>query len=189
MKRLVIQYGDYLASRRIHLFAGTLFWAVFLGIFYVLDLKTTWIDLGLTGDLSDLEFHALWIVLSFMTTHFGAQLPDYDLIWERILPHRNVLTHSIFLPILICLPLIGVTPATKFLVPIYAFYLIGHASHLFFDLNPKSWKGTALIHIFWVNDDGRKTFPEKSSKLFLLINGIIVLVAGIILLYFFQAWI
>jgi hypothetical protein len=175
-----------LASRRIHLFGGTLFWGVFLGIFYALDVNTNLIDINF---INSGGFHGLWIVLSFMVTHFGAQLPDYDLIWDKVLPHRNVLTHSVFLPLLLCIPLYWVNSSTLFLVPIYAFYLIGHASHLFFDLRPKSWKGTALIHIFWVNDDGRKTFPAKSSKLFLLINGIIVLVAGIILLYFFQAWI
>lgn len=177
-----------MASRRVHLFGGTLFWVFFLGIFYFLDMNN-WIDLGLTGGLEDLEFHGIWIVLSFMVTHFGAQLPDYDLIWDKLLPHRNIITHSVFLPLLICIPLYFVSAATKFLVPIYAFYLIGHASHLFLDLRPKSWKGAALIHLFWVNDDGRKTFTAKASKLFLLINGIIVLVAGIILLYFFQAWI
>ena len=142
-----------------------------------------WIDLGLTGGLEDLEFHGIWIVLSFMVTHFGAQLPDYDLIWEKLLPHRNIITHSVFLPLLICIPLYFVSAATKFLVPIYAFYLIGHASHLFLDLRPKSWKGAALIHLFWVNDDGRKTFTAKASKLFLLINGIIVIVLIVSLIF------
>jgi len=121
-----------------HLFAGTLFWGIFLGIFYALDLMTTWIDLGLSAGLDGLELHSLWIVLSFIACHFGAQLPDYDLIWEKILPHRNVVTHSFFLPLVICTPIFFVSFETKFLVPIFAFYLLGHASHLFFDLRPKS---------------------------------------------------
>ena len=75
-----------------HLFGGTLFWGVFLGIFYALDVNTNWIDIGF---ISGGGFHGLWIVLSFMVTHFGAQLPDYDLLWDKILPHRNVITHSI----------------------------------------------------------------------------------------------
>ena len=177
-----------MASRRVHLFGGTIFWAFFLGIFYVLDIYWNFIDLGLSGGLTDFEKHSMWIILSFMVTHFGAQLPDYDLIWAKVLPHRNILTHSIFLPLVICLPLFWVKPETEFLVPIYAFYLIGHASHLFLDLRPESWKGSALIHLFWVNDEGRKTFPKKASRLFILINGIIILAAGIILLYFFQLW-
>ncbi|MCE7741681.1 MAG: hypothetical protein GOP50_04425, partial [Candidatus Heimdallarchaeota archaeon] len=53
----------------------------------------------------------------------------------------------------------------------------------------KEWKGTALVHIFWVNDDGRKTMPPKVSRIFLLVNGLVILAAGIILLYFFQLWI
>ncbi|TET80537.1 MAG: hypothetical protein E3J43_02080, partial [Candidatus Heimdallarchaeota archaeon] len=71
-----------MASRRMHLFAGTLFWGIFIGIFYALDY-IGFIDLGLSGSLTNLEFHSLWIVLSFMVTHFGAQLPDYDIIWNK----------------------------------------------------------------------------------------------------------
>ena len=177
-----------MASRKMHLFAGTLFWGIFIGIFYALDY-IGFIDLGLSGSLTNLEFHSLWIVLSFMVTHFGAQLPDYDVIWNKILPHRNIVTHSVLLPIIVCIPLYAVKPETNFLVPIYAFYLIGHASHLFMDLRPKSWKGSALVHIFWVNEAGRRTLPPKASKLFLFLNGLIIIVAGIILLYFFQLWI
>jgi len=181
-----------MASRRMHLFAGTLFWGIFIGIFYALDY-TGFIDLELSGGLTNLEFHSLWIVLSFMVTHFGAQLPDYDLLWDKILPHRNIVTHSVLLPVIVCIPLYtinyAVKPETILLVPIYAFYLIGHASHLFMDLRPKSWKGSALVHIFWVNENGRKTLPPIASKLFLLINGLIIMVAGIILLYFFQLWV
>ena len=178
-----------MASRKTHLFGGTLFWGLAIGIFYALDLKTSFIDLGLSGTIPDLEFHSLWIVLSFMACHFGAQLPDYDLLWDKILPHRNVITHSFFLPLVISIPIFFVQESTQFLVPIYAFYHIGHASHLFLDLKPKDWKGTALVHIFWANENGRKTMPPKVSRLFLLINGLIVLSAGIILLYFFQLWI
>ncbi len=174
-----------MANRRMHLFAGTLFWGISIGIFFALDLKTSYINLGLNDNLT---LHSMWIILSFIATHFGAQLPDYDLLWDKILPHRNIITHSVFLPIIICLPIIWVQPETKFLVPIFAFYLIGHASHLFFDMRPEAWKGSALIHIFWVNEAGRKTLPEKASKMFLLINGILIMVAGIILLYFFQSW-
>jgi hypothetical protein len=57
------------------------------------------------------------------------------------------------------------------------------------DLRPESWKGSALIHLFWVNEAGRKTLPPKASKLFLFLNGLIILIAGIILLYFFQLWV
>jgi hypothetical protein len=177
-----------MASRKMHLVAGTLFWGIFLGIFYALDF-IGFIDLNLAVGLEGLQLHSIWIVLSFMTAHFGAQLPDYDIIWKKALPHRNILTHSVILPAIVCIPLYTVNDATNFLVPIYAFYLIGHASHLFFDLRPESWKGSALIHIFWVNEDGRKTLPAKASRMFLLINGIVILAAGIIMLYFFQLWV
>ena len=177
-----------MASRKMHIFAGTLFWGIFLGIFYALDF-VGFIDLQLAGDLAGLELHSIWIVLSFMATHFGAQLPDYDIIWKKILPHRNIVTHSLLLPAIICIPLYTVNTYSNFLIPIYAFYLIGHASHLFMDLRPESWKGSALIHLFWVNEAGRKTLPAKASRLFLLINGLLIISAGIILLYFFQLWV
>jgi len=181
-----------MANRKTHLLGGTLFWGIFIGIFYALDLMTNLIDWGGSSIIDGLELHAIWIVISFMACHFGAQLPDYDLLWKKILPHRNVITHSFFLPLVLSIPLFFLADMGEvglFLVPIYAFYHIGYASHLFLDLKPEDWKGTALIHIFWVNEDGRKTMPPKVSRMFLLINGLIILAAGIILLYFFQLWI
>ena len=96
---------------------------------------------------------------------------------------------TMLLPLIISIPIFFVQEATQFLVPIYAFYHIGHASHLFLDLKPKEWKGSALVHIFWVNEEGRKTMSPKVSRMFLLVNGVIILAAGIILMYFFQRWI
>ena len=171
--------GDIL-HRKGHLIGATLFWGVAIAIYYVLYEYTNLIDFATT--------HSIWIVLSFMACHFGAQLPDYDIIWKKFLPHRNVLTHSIFLPVLICLPLYFVNSGTKFLVPIFAMYLIGHGSHLFLDLNPDEWTGAALIHIYWRNSDGRKTMKAGASKLFLFFNGLVILVAGVLLLYFFYLW-
>lgn len=165
--------------RKGHLIGATLFWAVSIAVYYILGNYTP---------LYFTEKHSIWIVLSLLACHFGAQLPDYDIIWQKFLPHRNVITHSFFLPLLICLPLFFVTSETKFLVPIFAMYLIGHASHLFLDLNPDEWTGAALVHIYWRNPEGNKTMSPTVSKLFLFFNGIIILAAGIILLYFFYKW-
>ena len=177
-----------MANRKIHLIVATLFWGAFIGVFYAVALNTAFINLG---TLDILKYNSLWIVLSFIACHFGAQLPDYDLLWDKLLPHRNVITHSLLLPLIISLPIFFVYehPEFIFLVPIYAFYQIGHGSHLIADLWPEEWKGPALVHIFWINEDGKKTMSPKASRLFLLINGIIILAAGIILLYFFQRWI
>ena len=165
--------------RKGHLIGATLFWAVAIAVYYILGNYTA---------LYFTEKHSIWIILSFLTCHFGAQLPDYDIIWKKILPHRNVITHSFFLPVLICLPLIFVNTQTKFLVPIFAMYLIGHASHLFLDLNPEEWAGTALIYIYWRNANGNKKMSPTASKLFLFFNGLAILVAGVLLLYFFYQW-
>jgi len=168
-------------NRKGHLIGGTLFWGVAISLYYVLAKFTLVTDFA--------SKHGMWIVLSFLACHFGAQLPDYDIIWKKLLPHRNVVTHSFFLPLLICLPIFWITNPMIFLTPIFAMYLIGHASHLFLDLNPEKWEGTALIHVYWRNSDGRKTLTPWKSRLFLLSNGILILAAGVILLYFFNAWI
>ncbi|MHA1223592.1 MAG: metal-dependent hydrolase [Candidatus Heimdallarchaeaceae archaeon] len=166
--------------RKGHLIGATIFWLVAIVLYYVLGNYTA---------LSFTSKHSMWIVLSFLVCHFGAQLPDYDLLTEKFLPHRNVITHSVFLPLLICIPIFFVNSETKYLVPIFAMYLVGHTSHLFLDLFPKKWEGTALIHIWWRNEEGKKTFSSKASRNFLVFNGLIIMVAGIILLYFFNSWI
>ncbi|MEE9410224.1 MAG: hypothetical protein V3V41_04790 [Candidatus Heimdallarchaeota archaeon] len=167
--------------RKGHLIGATFSWAVAISVYYVLAKFTAVTDFA--------SRHGMWIVLSFLACHFGAQLPDYDVIWKKLLPHRNVVTHSLFLPLLICLPIFFITDEMIFLTPIFAMYLIGQASHLFLDLNPEKWAGTALIHIYWRNSDGRKTLSKANSQFFLILNGMIILAAGVILLYFFNAWI
>jgi hypothetical protein len=171
-------------NRKGHLLGATSAWTVTIVLYYFFS--------GIDFASIDVK-HSVWMILSFFACHFGAQLPDYDVLWKKILPHRNVITHSFILPILFTLPvyltrtdLIG---DFVFLVPIFAMYLVGHASHLFLDLMPESWEGTALIHIFWRNENGRKTMPKASSFLFLLINGLIILAGGIILLFFFSRWV
>ncbi|MHA2357855.1 MAG: hypothetical protein ACXABK_03700 [Candidatus Heimdallarchaeaceae archaeon] len=168
--------------RKGHLIGATIFWSIAIALYYLL-FRYTAIDFVFD--------HSLWIILSFMVLHFGAQLPDYDVIWKRALPHRNVLTHSFILPLLLCLPVffvgnIASTEVQDALIPIYAMYLIGHASHLFLDLKPEKWEGTALIHIWWKNVEGKKTIPKKGSRLFIFLNGLIIIQAGIFLLYFYS---
>ena len=170
--------------RKGHLLGATLAWVITIVLYYFFS----GIDFTIIG-----VKYSVWMILSFFACHFGAQLPDYDILWKKILPHRNVLTHSFILPILFTLPVIltrtDLTDEMVFLVPIFAMYLIGHASHLFLDLNPEKWEGSALVHVFWRNEKGRKTMPAAVSFIFLLTNGLLILAEGIILLFFFSRWV
>jgi len=133
--------------------------------------------------------HSMWIVISFLACQAGAIMPDYDIIWKKIMPHRFLLTHSIILPGILCIPLVTVEERTTFLVPVYAFFLIGYSSHLLGDLMPKAWMGSALISIPWKNKEGKKKMPPKVSFLFLLMNGLILLGAAVVIMFFFEKWI
>ncbi|MBA7515871.1 hypothetical protein ES705_07916 [subsurface metagenome] len=161
-------------NRKAHIIGGALFWAIVIGFYY-------WF-----GEL--LTEYSIWIMLSFFSSQFGAQLPDYDILWKKALPHRNILTHSFILPALLTIPIYFITTEMVFLLPIFALYLIGHASHLFLDLFPKGWEGSALVHLWWRNEKGRKTMNGTASFMFLLTNGLIILAGGIIFLFFFAQW-
>ena len=163
-------------DRKAHIIGGIVTWAIGLIVAYFL------IDL-------DIKNTAMWIMLTLFVAQFGAQLPDYDVLTKKFLPHRNVVTHSIFLPAVFVIPIYFVTDATNMLLPIYAFFLFGFASHLILDLHVKGWVGSACIHIFWKNREGSKSMSGTKSFLFLLFNGIILIGAGIVIMYFFNVWV
>jgi membrane-bound metal-dependent hydrolase YbcI (DUF457 family) len=164
-----------LTSRKNHIIGGTVFWVIILLVYFFV------------GDISAHK-DAMWVVLSLLMVQIGAILPDYDLLSNKFLPHRNILTHSIFLPALLTLPIYFVRDETNTLLPLYAFFLIGYGSHLLLDMKPKSWQGSARVHLFWRNPKGNKQMGSKRSASWILINGLILLAAGVVFLYFYQLW-
>ena len=175
MKLLKIWGWRKLTNRKNHIIGGTLFWVITLIVYLFIE------NVSVDSDI-------MWIVLSLPIAQIGALLPDYDLLSTKFLVHRNVFTHSIILPALITLPIYFVRDDTNTLLPLYAFFLIGYGSHLILDMKPKSWQGSARIHLWWRNPKGNKQMGSKRSASWILINGLMLLTAGIILLYFYQLW-
>ena len=95
----------------------------------------------------------------------GLRGPDFDLAlrWYPLLVHRSLLTHSFFLPLLLCLNLVGkrlakkagiagqierndfaaTAPARWFIMGIS----LATAVHLCFDLFPRYWQGFSRIYV------------------------------------------
>jgi len=162
-------------NRKGHIIGSVIFWTVIMILVYFL------------ADIP-LKENAMWIMLSFFVCQFGAQLPDYDLLWKKVLPHRNILTHSVFLPALVSMPTYFVIDETNMLLPLYAFFLIGYGSHLLLDLRPKAWLGSACIKLFWRNREGSKSMGGTQSYIWLILNGLILIVAGALIMFLFNMW-
>ena len=101
-----------MASRKTHILSGTLLWAIAFIIYYFVGGKYFEVSLQREG---------LWIVLSLLTCQLGAQMPDYDVLWQTIMPHRHFMSHSIVFPMVVSIPIIFVKPDTLIYVPLYAF--------------------------------------------------------------------
>ena len=118
------------ASRRWHLFWGGLFAAGYL-LFYNINYPYL---------IGSVELSLLGIVVTLLVAIVGAEAPDWDLMvsWMQ---HRDILTHSAFIPVIIA----GIVLIDTFmfnhtepaivrmvLVP----FTLAFASHLFLDLFP-----------------------------------------------------
>jgi len=162
-------------NRKSHIIGGFVTWAIaMIASYFLIELP--------------MKTNSLWIMLSLFICQFGSQMPDYDIIWNKFLPHRNVITHSLFLPALSILPIYFVTDETNALLPLYAFFLFGYASHLFLDLYVKGWVGSACIRVFWRNADGSRSMGGTKSFLWLFFNGLILVAGGIVIMFFFNLW-
>lgn len=163
-------------NRKSHIVGGFVTWSIALLIsYFIFDLP--------------MKTNSMWILLSLFICQFGSQMPDYDVIWKKILPHRNIITHSFFLPAISVLPIYFVVDSTNMLLPLYAFFLFGYASHLILDLHVKGWMGTACIRVFWKNKNGSKSMNGTKSFIWLLTNGLILIAGGIIIMFYFNVWI
>ena len=73
----------------------------------------------------------------------GEWFPDLDQRFH-FLTHRSILTHGLFIPLLLYSMCAGLkaTPLRLFVLG----FSVGVAIHLGFDLFPRAWQGYALIH-------------------------------------------
>ncbi len=122
-----------MANRKWHLITAMIVFFIYLVIYWWLDTYT-----NLIPELPDIGL--LWVVTAFIMALIGAEAPDWDLLvgW---LHHRDISTHSIFIPLVITIVFLiqkYMTPddPTLVLALVFTPFLLGFSSHLLLDLFP-----------------------------------------------------
>ena len=148
------------------------------------------------------------IFIGALITMTGAILPDWDIIFLDISRHRNIIFHSVILPLLITfITLVNVaqnlvsggvfSAGAHIEYYITSLFLLGYASHLYLDIFPSD---ASPLEIIWRAVDLDKKAPtglkplgpfkigKKAARGWLVGNAtILVLVAiGLMSLYFYQ---
>jgi hypothetical protein len=106
-------------------------------------------DIAIIGGIS--------IFIGAIITIAGALMPDWDIPFLGISRHRNIIFHSVILPLLITLTTL-INIATSFAslnivtVEYYitALFLLGYASHLYLDIFPSD---ANPLEILWIAAD------------------------------------
>jgi hypothetical protein len=148
------------------------------------------------------------IFIGVLITMTGALMPDWDIPFLGISRHRNIIFHSVILPLLVVLgTLVNVTSrilsATSLAVGaeveyyITALFLLGYASHLYLDIYPSN---ANPLEILWTAIDSDHKAPtglkplgsikisQKNARSWLVINATILLIIALALLalYFYN---
>jgi hypothetical protein len=113
-----------------------------------------------TGIIIDIP----WIVLGFGLSMFGAELPDYDQLADRLLNHRDVITHSALIPVMLYIVVALFSPHIT-IAPLLFLVLLGHASHMFLDLFPV-WQGSGKML------QGKKNYGGLQAPALWLVEGV-----------------
>ncbi|MFW9888985.1 MAG: hypothetical protein ACFFER_12430 [Candidatus Thorarchaeota archaeon] len=148
------------------------------------------------------------IFIGAVITMSGALMPDWDIPFLGIARHRNIIFHSIVLPLLIVLmTLVNVAQSivssytlsigahTEYYIT--ALFLIGYASHLYLDIFPSD---ANPLEIVWRSVDITSSAPtglkplgpikisKQNARMWLLGNAtLLVLIAlGLLGLYFYN---
>ncbi len=112
----------------------------------------------LSGDRHAFRTYAGGMALLALGCAIGLSLPDLDtrfylLTRLGLLAHRSALTHSFFLPLLLCFQVWAASrsrPHVDPALPLRYFTMglsVALAVHFCFDLFPRYWSGYALIHL------------------------------------------
>lgn len=148
------------------------------------------------------------IFIGTLITMSGALMPDWDIPFLGISRHRNVIFHSIILPLIVVLmTLINVAQSivSSFSLSvgahmeyyITALFLIGYASHLYLDIFPSD---ANPLEIVWRSIDETSKAPtglkplgpikisQKNARMWLVGNATLLLLiaAGLLGLYFYN---
>lgn len=152
-----------MAPRKWHLVWGFLSYILFLVMYVLIYMNQETLDSIINLNWNKLpQLNLLIIGSSFVMALLGSEIADFDLIlgW---LSHRDILTHSFFIPVFITITVIGqqfISPGDPSIILSLIFipFLFGFASHLFLDLFP--------------NLDPEKEIKEKSiSKTAVMLLG------------------
>jgi hypothetical protein len=171
-----------MSSKKVHLGGGLFLWLVAFLIYYFVG--------GLHVEIS-LQQNALWIGLSIWMAAIGALMPDWDLLWQRVVPHRHIITHSIITPLILCSPLFAlIAPSLRedgaIFLPLYACFLLGYASHLLLDLvGTRKWVGGALIKYYKLKGEKHRAYGKLLSKFILLVNGLVLLTIAVVTMFIY----
>jgi len=171
-----------MSSRKVHLSTALGLWLVAFLIYYFVG--------GLYVEIS-LQQNALWIGLSIWMSALGGILPDWDLLWQRIVPHRHILTHTIITPLIICSPLFAlIAPSLReggmVFLPLYSCFLLGYSSHLLLDLvGTRKWVGGATIKYYRIKGERHRAFGKHLSKFILFTNGLILLTISVVSMFIY----
>jgi len=108
-----------------------------------------------------------WILIGFGFSMFGAELPDYDQLADRLFSHRDIVTHSSLIPLamFIIVRLISPLPPYVTFAPVLFFMFLGHASHMFLDLFPV-WAGAGKML------KGQKAYGGLQAPALWLVEGV-----------------
>ena len=146
-----------MAARTTHVKGSLLFYFVPMGILIALGWRY------------DPIRDTLWVIVGFLLTLYGAEFPDFDQLFKKILNHRDWLSHSAILPLFLSLFALITSNATKegsingVYMPILAFFSLGVASHLILDWFP-TYKNTT--------EDGKLEFSDVEYAIKFGIQGL-----------------
>ncbi|MHA1971804.1 MAG: metal-dependent hydrolase [Candidatus Hodarchaeales archaeon] len=120
-----------MASRKYHLLTAIIVFFLYLILYYLVNSFTV-------NNLPAIS--PLWVVTAFFLTLIGSEAPDWDLLLNW-LQHRDITTHSIFIPLIISGAFIMQTifnpeDPTQIFAIIFSPFMLGFGSHLLLDLFP-----------------------------------------------------
>ncbi len=153
------------------------------------------------------------IFIGALITVTGALMPDWDIPFLGIQRHRNIIFHSVILPLFITLATLlnvatRILSASSSIIPVdlssgaeieyyvTALFLLGYASHLYLDIFPSD---ANPLEIMWIAVDSETRAPtglkplgpirisKKYARHYLVINATVLLILASALfgLYFY----
>ena len=108
----------------------------------------------------------LFFLIFLGTIFFTIKIPDSDFVFQSLIGHRSIITHSILFPFLIYhYYLKKINKPNTYLTIFVIGFFTSIALHLSADLYPKGWKGTAFIKL-----PGNNSIGEGLSIVWMFIN-------------------